>query len=76
MFHTLIDIGSCSLHVVHGSLKTDIRKSSWKIKETMKGAFYALHDTPTRREDYTAVTKSTTFPLYFCATRLGAIDII
>ena len=32
MFHTLIDIGSCSLHVVHGSLKTGIDKSLWKIK--------------------------------------------
>ena len=63
MFHTLIDIGSCSVHVVHGSLKTGIGKSSWKIKETMKGTFYVLHDTSARREDYTAVKKSTTFPL-------------
>ena len=72
MFRTLIDIGSCSLHVVHGSLKSGIDKSSWKIKQTLKGAFYVLHDTPARQEDYNAVTKSTTFPLYFCAT----IDII
>ena len=35
-----------------------------------------LHDAPARWEDYTVVTKSTAFPLYFCATRLGAIDII
>ena len=76
VFHTLIDICSCSLHVVHGSLKTGIDKSSWKIKETMKGAFYVLRDKPARRKDYTAVTKSTTFPFYFCATRLGAIGII
>ena len=68
-FHTLIDIGSCSVHVVHGSLKTGIGKNSWKIMETMKGAFYVLRDTSARREDYTTVTKSTTFPLYFCAAR-------
>ena len=67
--HTLIDIGSCSVHVVHGSLKTGIGKSSWKIKETMKGAFCVLHDTSARREDYTTVTKSTAFLLYFCAAR-------
>ena len=28
MLHTLINIGSCSLHVVHGSLKTGINKSN------------------------------------------------
>ena len=67
-YHTLIDIASCSLHVVHGSLKSGIDKSSWKIKETLKGAFYVLHDTPARQEDYNAVTKSTAFSLYFCAT--------
>ena len=48
MFHTFIDIGSCSLHVLHGSLKTGTDKSLWKIKETMKGTFYVLHDTPAR----------------------------
>lgn len=45
MFHTLIDIGGCSLHEVCYSLKTGIDKSSWKIKETMNGTFYMLHDT-------------------------------
>ena len=48
MFHTPIDIGSCSLHAVHGSLKSGINKSSWKIEETMKGTFYVLHDAPAR----------------------------
>ena len=76
MFHILIDIGSCSLHVVHGSLKTGSNKRSWKIKEIMKAAFHVLHDTPAGREDYTAVAKSTIFSLYFCANWLGAIDII
>ena len=64
------------MFVVYGSLKTGINRSSWKTKKTMKGAFYVLHDTPARQEDYTAVTKSTTFPLYFYATKLGAVDII
>ena len=61
IFHTFIDIGSCSLHVVHGSLKTGTNKSSWKIKKTMKGVFYVLHDTLARQEDHTAAAKLTTF---------------
>ena len=75
MLHTLIDIGSCSFHVAHGNLKSGINKNSWKTKESMKGVFYVLHDTPARREDYIGVTKSVTLPLYFCATMLGATDI-
>ena len=39
------------------------------LKATLKGAFQFLHDTPARREDYTSITGSVKFPLYFCATR-------
>ena len=35
-FHSIIDIGTCSLHTVHGSVKTAFDKSNMKIKETLK----------------------------------------
>ena len=31
MVHSLIDIGSCSLHIVHGSFKTDAEKTGWNL---------------------------------------------
>ena len=68
-FHSIIDIGTCSLHTVHGSVKTAFDKSNMKIKETLKGGFQLLHNSPARREDYESVSGSTKYPLYYCATR-------
>ena len=68
-YHSLIDIGSCSLHIIHGSLKTGAEKSNWGIKKLLKGAYTLLHDTPARREDYESITASSTYPLSFCGTR-------
>ena len=52
MVHSLIDIGSCSLHIVHGSFKTGAEKTGWNLKALLKGSFQILRDTPVRREDY------------------------
>ena len=68
-YHKLIDIGSCSLHVVHGSFKSGSDDSGWGLKNILKHGFVILHDTPARRDDYTAVTGCQKFPLPFCATR-------
>ena len=68
-YHSLIDIGSCSLHIIHGSLKTGAEKSNWGIKKLLKGAYTLLHDTPACREDYESVTPSSAYPLSFCGTR-------
>ena len=64
----LVNIGSCSLHTIHGAFKT-AESTNWNLKATLKGAFQFLHDTPACRDDYTSVTGSPQFPLYFCATR-------
>ena len=65
----LIDLGSCSLHVVHGALGTGVVASGWKVKDTMKSASYMFRDSPARREDYLTWTDSTDLPLPFCGTR-------
>ena len=62
----LINIGSCSLHIIHGAFQTGAEKSSWNLKKTLRGIWQILHDSPARREDYEAVTGSTTYPLSFC----------
>ena len=69
MVHSLIDIGSCSLHIVHGSFKTVAEKTGCKLKVFLKVSFQVLHDTPSRREDYENFTGSNKYPLFFCATR-------
>ena len=65
MFHSLLDIGSCCLHIIHGSFKTGAENSKWNIKEPLKGVFQLLHDSPARWEDYESVTGSSKYLLYF-----------
>ena len=57
------------MHTIHGTFKTGAASTNWNVEATLKGAFKFLYDTPARRDDYTSVTGSTQFPLYFCATR-------
>ena len=66
---SLIDIGSCSLHVIHGAFRLGAEKSGWKVKKTLRGLWQIFHDSPARRDDYEALSGSTTYPLAFCSTR-------
>ena len=68
-FHSLIDVGSCSLNIIHRSFTTGAEKSGWKLQKVLKGAYHILHNTPARREDYKSLTSSKTYPLAFCSTR-------
>ena len=62
----LINIGSCGLHIIHGSFKTGVENTDWSIKVTVKGAFQILPDSPARRAGYIRVRRSYIFPLFFC----------
>ena len=69
----LIDFGTCSLHSVHGSMKTREIASKWESKKTRKSAHTIMHDSPARREGYascfrieTLPTKLLCNPLWFC----------
>ena len=66
---SLIDIGSCNLHLIHWAFKTGSEKSSWDLHKILKGAFKLLHDSPVRRKDYFNLTGSDKYPLQFCGTR-------
>ena len=65
----LLDIGTLGLHTLHGSFKTGIEKNEWEMKFLMKASFNILHGSPARQGDYESVTKSSKFPLLFCAVR-------
>ena len=67
--HSLVNIGTCSWHVVHGSFKNGETSTQWGLKKVLKAAYYILHDSPARRDDYNSISGSTVYPLNFCATR-------
>ena len=49
-FHSLTNIGSCGLHIVHGSFSREETKSGWSLEKFLKGVYYVLHNSPARRE--------------------------
>ncbi|KAI0243002.1 hypothetical protein LSAT2_009208 [Lamellibrachia satsuma] len=63
--HSLIDIGSCGLHVVHSAFKAGFEATSWDVKPFLWALYTIFYETPARREDYTAITSSVVFPLKF-----------
>ena len=65
----LIDIGSCSLHIVHGAFRTGVQKTKWGVDDLLKALYNMFPNSPAKREDYTKVTESNVFPLPFCGTR-------
>ena len=43
---SLIDMGTCNLHVVHGSVKAGKVALGWGLKKIMKAKYTFLHDSP------------------------------
>ena len=68
-YHKLIDIGSCSLHIVHGAFRAGAEQSECELKKFLKEAFTVFHNSPVCREDYESVNGSYSYPLRLCATR-------
>ena len=67
-YHSLADVSSCSLHIVHGAFRTSAEKSEWALKKLLKGAYMILHNTPARRKDCESVTGSSTYHRRFFPT--------
>jgi len=65
----MIDIGSCGLHILHGTFKTVLEAPFWALKSVLERAHTVLHDTPAHRADYFTVTRSDQYPLLVCETR-------
>ena len=64
-----INLGSCGLHSVHGSLQHGANETGWKVGQLLRAFWQLFHDSPTRRENYVTVTGSNVFPLKFCRHR-------
>ncbi|KAI2656593.1 AAA ATPase forming ring-shaped complexes [Labeo rohita] len=65
----LLNLGSCALHVVHGSFQSGEKETGWNVGDVLRALWQLFHDLPVRREDFAEMTKTSTFPLKFCAYR-------
>lgn len=68
-FSNTINIGSCSLHILHGAFGTGIHITGWKIGKLMKAMFKILDESPARRDIYLREGTSEKFPQSFSETR-------
>ena len=67
-----IDIGTCSLHIVSGALKTaDECNEYWNVGIFLSSCYYVFHDSPMRKAVFLNANgiNSSLFPLKMCRTR-------
>ena len=64
-YPTLIDIGCCGLHVIHGSFQTGVKATGWKLDGVLKAMWQIFHDSPARRDVYIQITRCDLFPLRY-----------
>ena len=62
----LIQIGTCGLHTIHGSMKAGVKNSNWNIGKILKAAWKLLDEAPARRELFEKVTETCIYPLPYC----------
>lgn len=65
----ILDMGSCSLHIVHGAFRTGEKASGFDLEHLLSSLYSLFDGSPARRDDYQQITASSTFPLKFCAHR-------
>ena len=58
----LLNIGSCSLHFVHGSFEKGTEESGWNLDNTLRSLWH-------RTEVFIQITGSDLFPFWFCQHR-------
>ena len=68
-FQKTLDIGSCSLHILHGAFQTGIMKPGWEIGKILKALYKIFNESPARRDVYLHEGTSEVFPMKFCSTR-------
>lgn len=66
---TLLNIGSCGMHVMHNAFRSGCEGSEWNIEEILCSMHRLFKDSPARSDDFEQLTKSSTFPKQFCRHR-------
>ena len=47
-----VNIGSCSLHILHGAFQTGFTKIDWDIGKILKAMYKLFDESPARRDIY------------------------
>ena len=61
----LIDLGTCGLHLVHGTMKASTKANEWELQKLLKAIWQFLLDAPARRAIYENISESTDYPAKF-----------
>ena len=59
---SILDIGTCTLHTMHNSFKDGCKKAGWNIDNFLLACYSLFKESPARRDDFTVITGSSTFP--------------
>ena len=65
----VINVGTCGLHTVHGSLKAGVKEADWKVGKVLQAMHFLLHDFPSRQDTYIQYTETNVMPLPYCGHR-------
>ena len=68
-YKNLIEIGSCSLHSVHGAFHAGAIKTGWELNKVLKAMHKIFNESPAWRDFYLKERSSSKFPIKFCETR-------
>ncbi|XP_060934782.1 oocyte zinc finger protein XlCOF7.1-like [Limanda limanda] len=63
----LVLVGSCGFHTLHNAVKAGF--TMWHLEKLLRAMHFLFHNVPARREDFTSLTLSSSFPLPFCGHR-------
>ena len=64
-----MDLATCGLHVVHGSIKTGAKASESELKKLIKTMWKFVHDAPSRQGIFENISQSTDYPAKCCGCR-------
>ena len=60
-YHSFVDIGSCTLHIVRIAFRIGAAKPEWTLKKVLNGAYMILYNTPATMENYKNVKTFSTY---------------
>ena len=66
---TLLNLGSCELHVLHESLQTGHSAAKWNVNSILRSMYILFKQSPARRADFSAINPESKFPKKFCQMR-------
>ena len=62
-YFSLLNLGSCGLHVAHGVFKTGSQELGWDIHKILKAMWEVFQDSPAWRETHSRINETDVFPL-------------